>query len=59
MLDSLDALCWTCLSKEGQTGAVRLYESVRTATEAVSGTMNRAQRQRLEEIENRFQEHRP
>lgn len=59
VLDSLDALCWTCLSKEGQTGAVRLYESVRTATEAVSGTMNRAQRQRLEEIETRFQEHRP
>ena len=57
VLDRLDSLCWSCISRDGNNGSATLFERLKESLHSVSGTMTGSQSQRLGEIEERFEYH--
>ncbi|MBR1490661.1 MAG: serine/threonine protein kinase [Bacteroidales bacterium] len=57
VLDRLDSLCGSCLSPQGEAGSAAIFERTKESLHAVSGKMTHSQAIRLNEIEERFQNH--
>lgn len=57
VLDNLDSLCWSCISRDGNGGSAPLFERLKESLHSVSGNMTGSQSQRLGEIEERFEFH--